>query len=137
VDDDALTAARSDLGLGELDRKMGIRVLQASAELVVATMPVEGNTQSFGRLHGGATAALAEAVGSWAAVLHAGPGRSSVGVDLSITHHRGLRAGTVTATATPLHRGRTVATYAVSMTDEEGRLVSTARITSLVRDDPR
>lgn len=133
---DPLTAARADLALGPLDVAMGVRVLRASADEVVATMPVAGNTQSFGLLHGGASAALAEAVGSWAAVIHAGPGRTAVGVDLSITHHRGARAGTVTATATALHLGRTVATYQVALTDDDGALLATARITNLLRDLP-
>ena len=54
----------------------------------VASMPVEGNTQPYGCLHGGASAALAETVGSLAAMAHAGPGKMAVGVDLNITHHR-------------------------------------------------
>jgi uncharacterized protein (TIGR00369 family) len=134
VTPDPLTAARADLALGALDVKLGIRVLAASAEEVVATMPVESNTQSFGLLHGGATAALAEAVGSWAAVIHAGPGRTAVGVDLNVTHHRAVRTGTVTATATALHRGGTSATYDVSVRDGAGTLICTARMTSLLRD---
>jgi 1,4-dihydroxy-2-naphthoyl-CoA hydrolase len=133
---DPLTAARADLALGALDLKLGVVVLEASADRVVATMPVETNTQSFGLLHGGATAALAEAVGGWATVIHAGPGRTAVGVDLNVTHHRAARSGIVTATATPLHRGGTAATYAVSVHDEAGRLICTARITSLLRDAP-
>jgi 1,4-dihydroxy-2-naphthoyl-CoA hydrolase len=134
VTTDPLTAARADLSLGALDVKLGIRVLAASADVVVATMPVESNTQSFGLLHGGATAALAEAVGSWAAVIHAGPGRTAVGVDLNVTHHRSARTGTVTATATALHRGGTAATYDVSVRDGAGTLICTARMTSLLRD---
>jgi uncharacterized protein (TIGR00369 family) len=131
-DDDALRRAHPDLSLGALDRKMGIRVLEASPERVVATMPVETNTQSFGLLHGGAMASLAEAVGSWAAVIHAGPGRTVVGVDLSATHHRSSREGVVTATAEPLHRGSTVATYEVTIRDEQDRRLCTARMTSLI-----
>lgn len=133
--DSPLTTARSDLALGALDAKLGVEVLEASADRVVAAMPVQTNTQSFGLLHGGASAALAEAVGSWAAVIHAGPGRTAVGVDLNVTHHRGVTTGRVTATATPLHRGRSVATYAVSIRDDDDRLVCTARITSLLRDE--
>ena len=117
-----------------LHDRLGIELLEASPERVVARMPVAGNTQGAGLLHGGATAALAEGVGSIGAVLHAGAGRTAVGVDLSITHHRGLRDGWVTATATPLHRGGTVATYAVEVTDSSGARVATARITSVVRD---
>jgi 1,4-dihydroxy-2-naphthoyl-CoA hydrolase len=131
-DDDALRRAHPDLSLGALDRKMGIRVLEASPDRVVATMPVETNTQSFGLLHGGAMASLAEAVGSWAAVIHAGPGRTVVGVDLNATHHRGAREGVVTATAEPLHRGSTVATYEVTVRDEQDRRLCTARMTSLI-----
>ncbi|MCU1431075.1 MAG: PaaI family thioesterase [Actinotalea sp.] len=133
MDDDVLGRAHPGLSLGALDRKMGVVVLEASAERVVATMPVETNTQSFGLLHGGAMASLAEAVGSWAAVLHAGPGRTVVGVDLSATHHRSSRAGTVTAVGRPLHRGSSVATYEVVITDEEDRRLCTARMTSLIR----
>lgn len=129
-----LTAARADLVLGALDEKLGIEVVEASADRVVARMPVQGNTQSFGLLHGGATAALVEAVGSWAAVIHAGPGRTAVGVDLNVTHHRGATGGHVTATATPLHRGSTVATYAVAVYDGDNRLVCTGRITNLLRE---
>lgn len=132
----ALRAARADLGLGALDAKLGVRVLRACAEEVVATMPVVTNTQSFGRLHGGASAALVEAVGSWAAVLHAGEGRTAVGVDLNVTHHRGATSGTLTARAAPLHRGRATATYEVAVTDEAGRRICTGRITSLLRDLP-
>lgn len=120
--------------MGALDQKLGIEVLEASADRVVATMPVRGNTQSFGLLHGGATAALAEAVGSWAAVIHAGPGRTAVGVDLNVTHHRGAASGHLIATATPLHRGRTVATYAIAVYDDQQRLVCTGRITNLLRE---
>lgn len=131
-DDDVLSRAHPTLSLGALDRKMGVRVLEASAERVVATMPVETNTQSFGLLHGGAMAALAEAVGSWAAVIHAGPGRTVVGVDVSATHHRSARAGVVTATGLPLHRGTQVATYEVVIRDDQDRRLCTARMTSLI-----
>ena len=132
MDDDVLGRAHPGLSLGALDRKMGVRVLEASSDRVVATMPVETNTQSFGLLHGGAMASLAEAVGSWAAVIHGGPGRTVVGVDLSATHHRGAREGHVTATAEPLYRGSTVATYEVVVRDEQDRRLCTARMTSLI-----
>ncbi len=133
-DDDVLSRAHPGLSLGALDAKMGVRVLEASPERVVATMPVATNTQSFGLLHGGAMACLAEAVGSWAAVIHAGPERTVVGVDVSATHHRGARDGVVTATASPLHRGGTVATYEVVIRDQQDRRLCTARMTSLILD---
>jgi 1,4-dihydroxy-2-naphthoyl-CoA hydrolase len=129
-----MTAVPWRIALGELDRKLGIEVVEQSADRVVATMPVDSNTQSLGRLHGGATAALAEAAGSWAAMIHASAsGRVCVGVDLNITHHRGAE-GVVTATAVPLHRGRRTATYEVAITDDSGARVATARITNLLVD---
>ncbi|MFJ7244252.1 PaaI family thioesterase [Kitasatospora sp. NPDC098652] len=119
---------------GHLGNRMGIVLVEATADRVVATMPVEGNTQPYGLLHGGASAVLAEHVGSIGATLHAGPERVAVGVELSCTHHRGMREGTVTGTATPVHRGRTTATYEVVITDEQGRRVCTSRLTCLIRD---
>ncbi|MDU0367864.1 PaaI family thioesterase [Microbacterium sp. KSW4-17] len=118
---------------GALDERLGIVVTAQSTDRVSASMPVDGNTQSLGRLHGGATAALAEAVGSWAAMIHASTlGKVCVGVDLNITHHRGARDGRIHAVATPAHRGRRVATYDVRVTDDDDRLVATARITNLL-----
>lgn len=118
---------------GALDDKLGIEVIEQSLERVVATMPVDGNTQSLGRLHGGATAALAEALGSWAAMIHASTlDMVCVGVDLNITHHRSPKSALVRGVATPLHRGRRMATYEVRVEDETGVLVATARITNLL-----
>ena len=123
--------------LGELAVKMGVRILEPSAERVVATMPVEGNRQSFGLLHGGASVAFAEALGSWAAVIHAGPGRSAVGVDINATHHRAARAGVVTGVATAIRLGRTITSHEVVVSDEDGNRLCTARITNLIVDAPR
>jgi 1,4-dihydroxy-2-naphthoyl-CoA hydrolase len=121
--------------LGELDEKMGVEIVEESAQRVVATMPVEGNRQSFGLLHGGASLAVGEAVGSWAAVIHASTlGKTAVGVDVSATHHKSARAGTVTITATPIHLGGTVATHEVVMTNDAGQRLCTLRITSLLLD---
>jgi uncharacterized protein (TIGR00369 family) len=114
--------------LDGLAGRLGIEITEASADRVVGTMPVEGNTQPYGLLHGGASCALAETLGSIGAAL-AGNGRLPVGVDLNATHHRAARAGTVTGVATPLHQGRTTATWAITITDEDGRLVCTARLT--------
>ena len=121
--------------LGELDVKLGIVILEQSPERIVATMPVEGNRQGFGLLHGGASAAFAEALGSWAAVLHAGPGRTAVGVDINATHPRAVRSGTVTGVATAIRLGRKVASHEIVVTDEEGERVCTARITNLILDE--
>ena len=83
--------------LGPLATTMGMELLEASAERVVITMPVAGNTQPYGLLHGGANAVLVETAGSIGAAIHAGPGRLVVGLDISCTHHRAARDGTVTA----------------------------------------
>jgi uncharacterized protein (TIGR00369 family) len=130
--------ARSDVAakqwtitLGALDEKLGIQVLEQSAQRVVATMPVAGNTQSLGRLHGGATAAFAEALGSWCALIHASTmGKVCAGVDLNITHHRGATDGILTGTATPVHLGRTITSHEIVVTDDQDRRICTARITN-------
>ena len=125
-----------EIVLGELDEKMGVVVLEQSAERVVATMPVAGNRQSFGLLHGGATVAFAEALGSWAAVIHAGPGRTAVGVDINATHHSAARDGIITGTATAIRLGRTMTSHEIVVTDDAGRRLCTARITNLIIDRP-
>ncbi|TYD00189.1 hotdog fold thioesterase [Arthrobacter echini] len=123
--------------LGELDEKMGVRILEQSVDRVVATMPVEGNRQSFGLLHGGASLAVGEAVGSWAAVIHASTlGKTAVGVDVSATHHKGAREGLITITATPIHLGGTVTTHEVLLSNEAGQRICTLRITNVLLDRP-
>ncbi len=97
-------------------------------------MPVDGNTQPYGLLHGGASVALAETVGSIAAALHAGPGRVAVGLEINATHHRAVRSGTVTGTATAIHRGSRTASYEIEVTDEAERRICTARLTCLLLD---
>jgi 1,4-dihydroxy-2-naphthoyl-CoA hydrolase len=125
---------RALFSAGRLGEQMGIQVLEAAPEKVVGTMPVEGNTQPYGLLHGGASAVLAETLGSVGAMLHAGPGKIAVGVDLNATHHRSLRSGTVTGTATPVHRGRSSATYEIVITDDAtAKRVCTARLTCMLR----
>ncbi|UNO42664.1 hotdog fold thioesterase [Streptomyces sp. MST-110588] len=119
---------------GHLGTRMSVQVVEASPDRVVGTMPVEGNTQPYGLLHGGASAVLAETLGSVGAMLHGGPGRLAVGVDLNCTHHRGVRSGLVTGVATPVHRGRSTATYEIVITDEQDRRVCSARLTCMIRD---
>ncbi len=121
---------------GTLLERLGIEILHVDADGAVGTMPVAGNTQPYGLLHGGASAALAETLGSYAAVAHAGPGRGAVGIELSATHHRSARAGVVTGTARAVHRGRTLATYEVVVEDEDGRRLCTARLTCMLIDAP-
>ncbi|MEU9113989.1 hotdog fold thioesterase [Streptomyces sp. NPDC048483] len=122
---------------GHLGERMSVQVLEAAPDRVVGTMPVEGNTQPYGLLHGGASAVLAETLGSVGSMLHGGPTRLAVGVDLNCTHHRGVRSGLVTGVATPVHRGRSTATYEIAITDEHGKRVCTARLTCMLREaDP-
>lgn len=121
------------LGLGEdLMQRLGIEITEVSAERAVGTMPVAGNTQIHGLLHGGASALLAETLGSLAAARHAGPGRAAVGIELSVSHHRSARDGRVTGTATALHLGRRTAAYEVVVADSAGRRLCTARLTCMV-----
>ena len=116
-----------------LHDRMGIEILEASADRVVGTMPVEGNTQPYGLLHGGASLVLAESLGSFGSAIYGHPDRIAVGIEINATHHRAARSGTVTGTATPIHLGGTLATWDVEIVDESGRRICTARITCLLR----
>ncbi|MBO3745352.1 hotdog fold thioesterase [Streptosporangiaceae bacterium NEAU-GS5] len=124
----------NEIARGHLPDRMGIEILSADVDRVEGRMPVEGNTQPYGLLHGGASAVLAETLGSTAAALHAGEGRIAVGIEISATHHRSATSGHVTGVATPLHRGRNLATYAIEIVDDEGRRVCTSRLTCMIRD---
>lgn len=112
-----------------LDDKMGLEVLELTAERVVGRMPVEGNTQPMGLWHGGATCVLAETLASIGAAAHALPDRLAFGVDINATHHRSVASGWVTGTATALRLGRTVVSYEVVLTDDAGDRIATARVT--------
>lgn len=118
--------------LGTLIERMGIEIVEATPGRVVGTMPVAGNTQPYGLLHGGASVVLAETLGSYGAMLHAGAGRQAVGIEVNATHHRAVRDGIVTGTATALHLGSTTASYEVVVEDSTSRRVCTARLTCLV-----
>lgn len=119
-------------GAGALDKKMGINILEASPERIVATMPVEGNTQAIGFLHGGANVVLAESLGSIGTWMHAGMDRKVVGVDINATHHRSVTQGLVTAVATAISLGKTICSYDVVISNEQGQRTCTARITVLI-----
>lgn len=129
-----IVAYLNEIAAGTLLERMGMVITEASPERVVATMPVEGNTQPAGLLHGGASAALAETVASYASSLHAGPHKDIVGIELNITHHRGLRSGTVTATAEALKLGGRLAAYEIRITGPEGELLATSRLTCMILD---
>lgn len=129
------------LGISPLAAKMGIVFREMTAERMVATMPVAGNEQNAGLLHGGAHLVLAETLGSIGALLHTagrfGRVRPVVGIEISATHHRAVRSGVVTGTCTPVHLGGTLTTHEIVMTDEAGRRLSTAKITNMVLDPER
>lgn len=130
IDTGALTG-----GLGET---MGIEVSEASAERVVARMPVEGNRQPYGLLHGGASCVLAESLGSIGSMIHADQfGRIAMGIEINATHHRSATQGHVTGVATPVHLGRTLATWDITITDDEDRKVCTSRLTCMLREAPK
>lgn len=123
--------------MGALNEKMGVELVELTPDRVVATMPVEGNTQPYGLLHGGASVVLAETLGSVAAALNAGPGRFAVGTEINATHHRSATGGRVNGVATPLHVGRTMASFQIEITDEQGRRVCTSRLAcALLERDP-
>ncbi|HEV7196596.1 MAG TPA: hotdog fold thioesterase [Pedococcus sp.] len=128
------TRAMEEMNPNSLMRRMQIEILDATPERVVGRMPVEGNTQPYGLLHGGASVVLAETLGSIGSALHAGPARIAVGLDINATHHRAARSGWVTGTATALSLGNTLASYDVVITDDQDKRVCTCRITCLIRD---
>ena len=126
-------AAVEAMNAGTLLERMKIEITEIGPERVAGRMPVEGNTQPYGLLHGGASVVLAESLGSFGSALVAGEGRIAVGLDINATHHRAARSGWVTGVATPVSVGRTLACWEVIITDDEGRLTSTSRNTSLLR----
>lgn len=120
----------------QLIERMGIKITEWDPERMVGTMPVAHNRQSLGLLHGGASAVLAETLGSMAGWLWGRPDRVPLGLELSCSHHRAATGGEVTGVCTPLHRGRTVATFEIRISDEHDRPICTARLTCLLRDHP-
>jgi uncharacterized protein (TIGR00369 family) len=120
--------------LSPLDDKLGIRITDYDPDRLVATMPVAGNEQPFGLLHGGASCALMETIGSWAGALHAGPDKQVVGIELNASYLRGATSGVVTAVCTPVRRGRTLSTFLIEITDESGRPTATGRLTTLTKE---
>ncbi len=120
--------------ISPLDDKLGIRIVDFDPDHLVATMPVEGNQQPYGLLHGGATCSLVETIGSWAAALAAGPERQVVGIELNVSYIRGATSGHVTAVCTPVRRGRTLMTFLIEVSDDDGRPTASARLTCLVKE---
>jgi 1,4-dihydroxy-2-naphthoyl-CoA hydrolase len=130
-DDAKLLAAQR--GVGELAGKMGIELVELSSERAVATMPVSGNTQPLGLLHGGAYLVLAETLGSMAANVWAGPDGYAVGIEISASHSRSAKTGKVTGVATAISLGRTLTVHEIAVSNEQGQRCSTVRITNLIR----
>ncbi len=133
VDWEGEAAALAQIPDAPLHERMGIELLEASRDRVVGRMPVEGNTQPYGLLHGGASAVLAEGLGSIAATIHASPEAIAIGIELNATHHRSARSGWVTGVATPVHTGRTLATYEIVISDDREQRICTARLTCALR----
>ncbi len=121
---------------GELARKMGIELISLGAELSIGRMPVAGNRQVVGLLHGGAHVVLAESLGSMSSAIHAGPNRIAVGIEISATHSRSVTEGVVEATCEALVLGRTLATHQITIRDEAGDRLSTVRMTNFLKDKP-
>jgi uncharacterized protein (TIGR00369 family) len=113
---------------------MGIELLQLGAELSLARMPVEGNRQVVGLLHGGAHVVLAESLGSLSSAVHAGPDKIAVGIEINATHSRSVTEGWVEATCEALVLGKTLTTHQITVRDEEGNRLSTVRMTNIIRD---
>ncbi|CAB4549784.1 MAG: hotdog fold thioesterase [Actinobacteria bacterium] len=120
-------------GVGALAEKMGIEILELSAERAVATMPVAGNTQPIGLLHGGAYLVLGETLGSFAANVWAHPSGYAVGIEISASHSKSATKGVVTGTATAISLGKTLTVHEIVVTNESGERLSTVRITNLIR----
>lgn len=131
IDPAALPPMQTD---EQLTDRLGIELTTLSLDEVVGRMPVAGNRQPFGLLHGGASAVLAETLGSTLAALHALPDRFPVGLELACTHHRSATEGWVTGTARPIHVGRSTSTSEIVIVDEQGRRTCTAKLTCLHRD---
>ena len=132
--DPSLVARLVETQGGDLAQKMGIELLEISAAYSVARMPVAGNTQVVGLLHGGAHVVLGESLGSISSAIHAGPTKYVVGIEINASHSRSATEGWVTGTCTALVLGRTLCTHEIVMSDDQGRRLSTVRMTNMIRD---
>lgn len=119
--------------LGALADRMGIELIELSAEFSIATMPVLGNTQPLGLMHGGAYVVLGESLGSFAANVWAGENSYAVGIEVNASHSGSATSGLVTGTCTALSLGKTLTLHEIVVTDEAGKRLSTVRITNLIR----
>lgn len=115
---------------------MGVAIIDWDPQHLVATMPVTGNQQPYGIVHGGAFCVLAESLGSTAAALWVGQDRIVVGIELNASYHRAADHGQITAVCRNLHLGSTLTSHEIEMTDDGGRLLCTVRLRCLIRDHP-
>jgi len=118
---------------GALSEKLGIEGVETTRERGIARMPVEGNTQPPGLLHGGASAAFAETLASIGGWLNAAPAGMVLGLELKINHLRPVREGWLTGTAVPVHLGRTTQLWEIRITGEDDRLIAFSTCTLAVR----
>lgn len=126
---EALNASSRDTAMEPL----GIVFTEIGDDYLRATMPVDARTrQPYGLLHGGASALLAETLGSTAGMLAAPEGKGCVGIEINANHLRGVREGTVTGTARALHVGRSTQVWDIRIEDDAGRLVCVSRLTLAV-----
>jgi 1,4-dihydroxy-2-naphthoyl-CoA hydrolase len=132
---DAAKQLMETRSMGELAERMGIDLLELSAEHTVATMPVEGNRQPLGLLHGGAYVVLAESLGSMSANVWAFPkGKFAVGIEVNASHSGSATSGLVKAVCSAISLGNTLTVHEIVVNDEYGKRLSTVRITNLLRD---
>ncbi len=134
MDPDQILASLRAACAGTLVERMEIDLVSASRDEVVGTMPVAGNTQPYGLLHGGASAVLAETLGSIHALLTTGPDKAPVGIEINATHHRAARSGLVTGVSRPIHVGGTMMTFEIVITDDQGKRICTSRLTCIARE---
>ena len=124
-----------ETGGGELPKRMGIEFLELSAEHSVARMPVEGNRQVVGILHGGAHVVLGESLGSISSAIHGGPSRIAMGIDINATHTGSITEGWVVGTCDAISLTKNMAVHEIIVTEEgTGRRLSTIRITNVLKD---
>jgi len=124
----------SDSIRGTLMERIGMEWVDIGTRRIVARIPVEGNTQVYGQLHGGATAALLESVGSIGTAVVTGMEKRVAGIQLSVNHLRAVQSGSVTATGIPLRVGRTVAVWDMRVHDDEDNLVASGTLTVAIRE---
>lgn len=133
-DKDKIVTMCNDFSRNTLMETLEIRFIDAGPEHLTATMPVNPRIhQPMGLLHGGASVALAESVGSAASMLYADAATEEVrGIEISANHLRAKRDGIVTGTARIIHKGKTIHLWEIRITDEENRLVCLCKLTNII-----